>query len=391
MASRVSVIGFGTMGSGIAEVFALRGMDVRVYEVSDAVFGQNVKAVRSSVERLRQRGITAEGPDDVLGRIRRAGSIEECVRDSEVVVEAVNEDAALKRDVFRKVSMAAPGGAVLSTNTSSISITYIQRAAERPERVAGLHWFNPPVLMRLVEVVRGDLTSDSTVEALEALGREVGKEVVVCRRDIRGFIGNRIIRAMKYHCTLLVRSARYTVRQIDASLVHGIGMPLGIFALTDFTGGLVLESQESRTYAEIVREVPGYEPSLGYHRMFMHYLSLVAPMVQEGRTGYRQGRGFYDYPGPGVWERPELRPEEAEGVEEVHILAPVYNQAEHMVRHGVCNEGDIERALRYGFNVSRPLMPYVRERFGEWAVESTLREFSDTYSMVQPFYSRGEW
>ncbi|WP_075056966.1 hypothetical protein [Thermogymnomonas acidicola] len=146
MASRVSVIGFGTMGSGIAEVFALRGMDVRVYEVSDAVFGQNVKAVRSSVERLRQRGgITAEGgPDDVLGRIRRAGSIEECVRDSEVVVEAVNEDAALKRDVFRKVSMAAPGGAVLSTNTSSISITYIQRAAERPERVAGLHWFNPP-------------------------------------------------------------------------------------------------------------------------------------------------------------------------------------------------------------------------------------------------------
>lgn len=368
-----AVIGFGSMGSGIAEVFAMRGFRVRIYEVNADVVKKNLDNVKWSLSKLWEKGVISSSPDEVLSNMSFHGSVAEAVREADVIIEAVFEDPGIKINVFREIEDSARRDALIASNTSGISITYLQGPLRYRDRFAGLHFFNPPVLMRLVEVIKGRYTSDETVERLVDISRVVGKEPIIVRRDINSFVANRVWRALRYNSFILYMNGVYGYREIDSALMYRLGLPMGVFALTDFTGGIRIELDFARLFDEIKSAVPDFEPHRGFEAAFREALRLASRMASEGRLGVSVGKGFYDYPGPGKWVKPNLPRELGEGVRMIDLLSPMINQAVYMVRTGVTTEEDIDKALRLGFNWPRGLFEVFRDYGKDDVVESLVR------------------
>jgi len=384
----VSVIGFGAMGSGIAELFAMNGYVTNIYEISSEIIKKNYSGVEWSLRKLAERGAIRESPSEIMGRLRFRESLADAVRNSDLIVEAVNENPDVKLSVFNEAGKHAPNTALLTTNTSSISITYLQSSLgdDVRGRFAGFHFFNPPVLMRLVEIVRGRFTTDDVVNSLADVARALSKTPVMVNRDVRGFVANRIFRALRYQSFILYMHKIYDYREIDSALMNRLGLPMGIFALTDFTGGVKIESEEAGLYDIVRKSVPDYEPSAGYDAAFREALKLMMSMVHEGRTGVAAGRGFYEYPGPGKWAKPDLPPELGERVNMLHLLAPMINQAFCMVDCGISTEGDIDRALKLGYNWPRGIFEIYRQDYGPGEGVGALRELQTRIAGLSAFY-----
>lgn len=387
MVEKVSVIGFGAMGSGIAEYLSINGVEVQVFETSREVLRSNLVKVKESIAKLKARGRTREGTDDIIGRLHFADTLESCARDSEIIIEAVYENATLKAEIARKVSGICPDNALVCTNTSSIPVTFIQKGAKRPDRCVGFHWFNPPVLLDLTEIVKGDQTSMESIGMLSKFSTDIGKRFIIAKRDIRGFIGNRIVRSLRYHSMLLTDRGILTPKQIDSALIFKVGLPMGILALTDFTGGIKLEYDESKTYNEIKKEVPHYEPSPGYDRMYREITAITFRMVQKNRIAFRSGRGIYDYPEPGVWRMPQISEEEGRKIDPIPILAPMYNQALYLVNNEICSRDDIETALIHGFKWKTGIFKYFDKGSRNLDAQRALREFASKFPDLKSFYS----
>ena len=387
MKGKATVIGFGAMGSGIAEYLAISGFTVNIYEVSDGVYENSIVNVNESLAKLSKKGILDLPPDKVVGRIVRLSTLDESVDKSELVIEAVNEEAELKLSIIRQVSHSVSDDTLIVSNTSSIPISYLQQDVNKPDRVAGLHWFNPPVLMKLIEIVKGSQTSDKTVERLSSVVNRIGKEYIVAKKDVRGFIANRVIRALRYHAFLLYFDRKYSAEQIDSTLMYKVGLPMGIFALTDFTGGIKIENDESITYDRMKNMFPEYEPSIGYDLLYRKVIQKMEPFVKEGKFGVRSGNGFYAYPLPGKWVKPDISKDAGKNIDPVEILGPVYNEALFMIHNNICTIEDIDRAMKLGFNWPIDLFEYFNSKVDKVNLLKTLNHFSTEYPDLENFYS----
>ncbi|MFQ5950756.1 MAG: 3-hydroxyacyl-CoA dehydrogenase family protein, partial [Candidatus Geothermarchaeales archaeon] len=189
---RVAVLGAGTMGHGIAQIIAMEGIEVAIRDIEQRFLDKALEQIRWSLGKLVEKDrISAENRDESLGRIRTTLELREAVADADFVVEAALEKLQLKKEIFKEMDEIAPSHTILATNTSTLPITEIAEATSRPDRVVGMHFFNPPQLMPLVEVIKGEETSDETLSTTVALGKKLRKETVVCGRDIPGFIVNR--------------------------------------------------------------------------------------------------------------------------------------------------------------------------------------------------------
>ena len=277
----IAVVGAGAMGSGIAQVAATSGFRVRLADVSAAALEKAVASIRKSLARLVKAGTISEADAaGALSRIEIAPDPAEAVRDAEAVIEAVPEDLALKREVFRRLDAAAPPGALLLSNTSELSIAEIASATNRRDRVAGMHWFNPPPLMRLVEIVRAAETSDATVAAVEELSRRMGKETVVCR-DARGFVTSRALAAHVLECFRIAEEGIAAPKDIDTAIRLGLNYPMGPFELADYVGLDVLAAA-ARGLAEA-------------HGARFAPPRILLERVEKGHLGVKTGKGFYDH------------------------------------------------------------------------------------------------
>ena len=282
---RIAVIGSGTMGHGIAQVAAMAGLRVGLHDVEQGRLDAALGRVRDSLGRLVRSGKLAGGADaaeQVVGRVDATTDLGQAVDGAAVVIEAVPEVLELKHGVFGELDRRCPSETVLATNTSQLSITEIAAVTTRPERTLGLHFFNPPVLMRLVEVVRGLRTSDETLaRGLELVGR-LGKEHVVCNRDAAGFITTRALAALRLECVRIYEEGIASIEDIDKAIRLGLNHPMGPFELTDFNG-LDVALNNSRNLADV------------YGERFRPPQSL-ALRVSAGRLGRKSGAGWYDYP-----------------------------------------------------------------------------------------------
>jgi 3-hydroxybutyryl-CoA dehydrogenase len=277
----IAVVGAGAMGSGIAQVAATSGFRVRLADVSEAVLEKAVASIRKSLSRLVKAGTVSEADAaGALSRIETARDPDAAVRDVEAVIEAVPEDLALKREVFRRLDASAPPGALLLSNTSELSIAEIASATKRRDRVAGMHWFNPPPLMRLIEIVRAEETSDATVAAVEELSRRMGKETVVCR-DARGFVTSRALAAHVLECFRIAEEGIATPKDIDTAIRLGLNYPMGPFELADYVGLDVLAAA-ARGLAEA-------------HGARFAPPRILLERVEKGHLGVKTGKGFYDH------------------------------------------------------------------------------------------------
>ncbi len=283
---RVAVIGFGTMGSGIAQVVAQAGYEVIARDVTDDLLRRGLEMIKSGpfgLERAVERGkITREQAEAALSRIKVTTDLATAVKEADFVIEAVFENLDLKKNIFREVDELAPPHAIIVSNTSTLSITALASATKRPERVAGMHFFNPAQVMRLVEVIRGLQTSDETVEVVRALAQKLGKTPVTVNKDVPGFVANRIGFAAILEAIRLYEEGVASAQDIDNAMKLGYNWPMGPLELADLIGLDVLLDASESIYAE-TRD-PKYNPPVVLRQMF-----------RAGWLGRKTKRGFYTY------------------------------------------------------------------------------------------------
>ena len=281
--ARVAVVGAGIMGSGIAQLAAMAGYEVTLCDTAPEQLERARGQIRASIDKLVGKGrLDHEAGEQAVRQVHLSGSLAEAAAGAALVVEAVVEVLAVKQSVLREAMAVARPDALYGTNTSQLSITAIASASpDAADRVVGLHFFNPVVLMRLVEVVRGLQTSDSTVAAAQQFAQTLGKETVVCEKDSPGFLTSRISAIVRLECLRMLEEGVGTAEDIDRALRLGLNFPIGPLELGDRNGLdtflLVLESL-SQTLGERFR------PTVGLRNL-----------VAAGRLGCKTGHGIYDY------------------------------------------------------------------------------------------------
>jgi 3-hydroxybutyryl-CoA dehydrogenase len=278
---RVGVLGCGLMGSGIAQACAQAGFACIVREVDQPALERGLARIRGFLDEGVAKGkVTAEARDQALSRLRGATRLDE-LAGCDLVIEAVVEDLDAKRQAYHELAPVLPAGAILASNTSSLSITGLGAASGRPDRFAGLHFFNPVPLMKLVEVVRGLETSDETWRDLVEFARALGKEPVTAP-DRPGFIVNRLLFPYLLDAVRAHEAGLGTLAEIDAAMRLGCGHPMGPFALLDFIGLDTAYSIATVMYDEF--RDPAFAPP-----------PLLKRLVLAGRLGRKSGHGFYQY------------------------------------------------------------------------------------------------
>jgi 3-hydroxybutyryl-CoA dehydrogenase len=280
---RITVLGAGLMGHGIAQVAAQVGKyDVNMRDIEQKFIDNGMSMIRESLQRFVKKGqLTEAQMNEVLGRIHPILDLREAVSNAELIIEAAPENVELKKALFREVDGYAPSHAIVASNTSSVSITEIASATKRPEKVCGMHFFNPPQLMKLVEVIRGAKTSDETLQTVLDVAHRLEKETVVCKKDSPGFIVNRILIPALNEAVALYWEDVADRDDIDKAVKLGLNWPMGPLMLLDYIG-----ADTTLAIADVLtKELGGkFQPTIG-----------LKQMVKAQLLGRKVGKGFYDW------------------------------------------------------------------------------------------------
>ena len=329
---KVTVIGAGDMGHGIAEVALLAGYRVAMQDIEQGFVDRGLTRIKESLDKLvEKQKVTAENKNVMLGNIKTFVDIAEAVKDADLVIEAVPEIMGLKKKVFQALDSAAPKHAILASNTSNMSITEIASVTERPEQVVGMHFFNPAVLMKLVEVIKGDKTGEATVQLTYDLALKMNKVPVRIEKDSIGFAYNRINAPTQILLGLMVERGMATPEEIDARMKK-IGMPMGPYELMDYVG-LDVAYHGARYFSD--RLSRDYEPP-----------GWLKGKIDAGELGKKTGRGIFD------WSkgRPEIDLSKAkEDFDPTILIAIQVNEATKLLEEGVVKSADeIDKAMASG-------------------------------------------
>jgi len=361
---KIAVIGAGAMGHGIAQLAAMNGFDTTLRDINEEFVDAGMKNIRWSIGKLIGRGkISPSDAEKALKRIKPLVPLKEAVKEADFIVEAIPEKLALKQQVFREIDEFAPNHAILATNTSALPITEIAAATKRPEKVIGMHFFNPPVLMRLVEVVMGQKTNGDTRDATMNLSKKFGKEPVLCKKDVPGFIANRITISGTNLVAWMVYKGEYTIEEVDAAAMYKAGMPMGTFALIDFTG-LDIAYHVMKFMEE---KEPNFEVS-----------PLINEKMEKGEIGVKAGKGFYTYPEKGKFAMPQISEDKAEKFDPMTQTYVMTNISAELIRNNVATPEDIDKTLKLGFNMPIGVLE-LADTLGIDLVVSKLKEIATKY------------
>jgi enoyl-CoA hydratase/3-hydroxyacyl-CoA dehydrogenase len=328
----IAVLGAGNMGHGIAEVAALAGYDVRLRDINEELVENGYDQLEWSVGKLEEKGqLSEEEAAAALERVTPLIDLEETVSGADFIIEVVPEKMDIKQDVYGEVEQYAPEDALFATNTSSLSITDLAEVTERPEQFCGMHFFNPPVRMQLVEVISGEHTADDTLDTVEALAEEFGKTPVRVRKDSPGFIVNRILVPLMNEACWMVSVDDASIEQIDSTTKFDMGLPMGAFELADLTGNDVNYHVLEYLHGGLG---DAYEPA-----------PFLEEKVENEHYGKKSGKGFYDYEdGDGVDIPTDTGSEEIES----RLLAVMANEVAKLVGNDVAPVDDIDEAVMLG-------------------------------------------
>jgi len=276
---KVAVIGSGVMGHGIAQLFAQKGYYVNLLARKSISLNKAYGLILESLRKFESKGVLSESPSKIIGRICFTCDINEAVSDVDFILESITENRAMKKDLFTQVELLAPDGVIVASNTSSLSITDLASVMSRPENVCGMHFFNPPQLMRLVEVIKGKKTSDETVKTVSYLAQKLGKEFVIVEADYS--IVNRVLFPSLNEAISIFFERDSTPQVIDKALRLGLNIKIGHLALVDFIG--------LDTVLHIMKILNERTP-INYY-----CIPNLERMVKKGFLGRKSGKGIYVY------------------------------------------------------------------------------------------------
>lgn len=277
----IGVVGAGSMGNGIAQVAAQAGCQVVMRDIEDRFVQNGLKAIERFLARSVEKGkMTEDQKKEILGRVKGTTRMED-LSESDFVIEAIFEDLSLKKETFKQLDELTRPDVILTTNTSSMSVTEIAMATKRPERVAGMHFFNPAPLMKLVEVIRSYHTNDETVRTVMEMARKMGKEPVEVKKDSPGFIVNRLMIPHMLEAVKMAEEGVASIEDIDKAVKLGLNYPMGPFELMDLTGIDIAHHVADYLYKELNKESKWSIPVL------------LKSMIRAGRLGRKTGGGWY--------------------------------------------------------------------------------------------------
>ena len=280
---KVAVLGAGLMGHGITQVAAQTAQyTVYMRDIKQEFLDNGMRMINDSLQRFLKKGeMTEQQVNEILGRIHPTLDLKEAVADADLVIEAVTENPELKKKVLTEADAAARPEAIIATNTSSISISELAAATKRPEKFVGMHFFNPPQLMKLIEIIRGAKTSDETITSIVEVTKKMGKEPVVVNKDVPGFVVNRILIPVFNEAVALVDSGVASPEDIDKAIKLGLNWPMGPLTLLDYVG---LDTTLAITEVLSKEIDPKFQAN-----------PLLRQMVRAGLLGRKSGKGFYDW------------------------------------------------------------------------------------------------
>ncbi|MBO8182634.1 MAG: 3-hydroxyacyl-CoA dehydrogenase/enoyl-CoA hydratase family protein [Archaeoglobus sp.] len=338
----VCVLGAGAMGHAIAELCAVSGFNVTLRDISDELVNKGYEKIKASLEKDEKKGRLKEKAEDILARIKPVVDIKDAVKDSDIIIEAIPEIMELKGKVFQECEEYCPAHTIFATNTSSLSITKLAEYTKRPDKVIGLHFFNPPKYMRLVEIVWGEKTSEEVVKITEEFSRRLNRVIIHVRKDVPGFVVNRIFVTMANEAAWALENGEGGVEEIDSAVKYKMGLPMGLFELHDLLGGGCIDV--SYHVLEYFEETLGesYRPAPPFVRLF-----------KEGHLGKKSGKGFYDW---SEGKRNEVSVRAGAKFDEIRLIAPAVNEAAWLIEKGVATPEEIDLGVLHGLNYPRGLL-----------------------------------
>ena len=334
--TKVAVLGAGNMGHGIAEVVAIAGFTVVMRDITEELVKKGYEGIVWSLDKLVEKGqISEKKSEETLERITTVVEIKDAVLDAEVVIEAIPERMDLKKEVYEEMGKYLSKSAVVLSNTSSLSITELSEVTECPDRFCGLHFFNPPIKMPLIEVISGDHTAKETFEFATQFAKKIGKFPVGVRKDSPGFIVNRVLTPLLNEAAWIVHEKRGEMQEVESSVKYGLGLPMGAFELSDQVGidvaVHVLEYLHEKLGA-------GYKPC-----------PILEEKIEEGDIGRKVGKGFYDYSKKVVDIKVEMRSETIE----ILLTACLANEVTKLLEKEVAVVKDIDQAMKLGTGIEK--------------------------------------
>jgi len=343
----ITVLGSGVMGDGIAQVSATAGYNVVLRDIKQEFLDKAMEKIKWSLDKLvSKEKISKDEGDSIFARITPIVDLNEAVKNAELVIEVVPEIMDLKKSVYAELDKAAGPEVIFASNTSTLPITEIANTTSRPEKFIGIHFFNPPQLMKLVEVIPGEKTGQEITELTQEFVKSVNKQAVLCRKDVPGFIINRLFIPMVHEACFAQDRTNATLEEIDSAVKFKLGFPMGIFELADFTGMDVIHKATTEMH---LRDKKVINPHPTVEKMF-----------DEKKLGQKSGEGYYKY-SDDKYERVTLSEELAQKFNPIQLVANILNNAAWLITNGASDIEEIEKAAQLGLGLKKPLFETAKE------------------------------
>ncbi len=357
----VAVVGAGAMGHAIAEVVAMHGFNVWLMDISEEVLKKNFKKIKEGLKKSYDRGYLKEDVDRVLERIKTTIELSEAVKNVDLVIEAVPEIFDLKAKVFSEIEQNCPEHTIFATNTSSMSITELAGKTKRAEKFIGMHFFNPPKTLKLLEIIWGEKTCEETIKSVEEFAKKIDRVIIHVKKDVPGFIVNRMFVTMSNEAAWALEMDEGTIEEIDSAVKYNMGLPMGLFELHDILGGGSIDI--SYHVLEYFRQTLGetYRPAPPFERLY-----------KAGNYGKKTGKGFYDWSGDRKNEVP-LKP--GAKFDLLRLIAPAVNEAAWLIEKKVTTPEEIDIAVIHGLNYPRGLLRMA----DEIGIDKIVAKLNDLY------------
>ena len=362
--NKITVLGSGIMGHGIAQISAMAGFEVTLRDVDTKFLDSAMSKIKWSLDKLvEKQKITQADSEAIYSRIHPVVDLKQALSGADLLIEAVPEDMELKKKVYLDVDKHSDSKTIYASNTSTLPISEISSLTNRSTRFIGLHFFNPPQLMKLVEVIPGITTDQQIIKVGIDFVKRVGKEPVLCRKDVPGFIVNRIFIPLIHEAAYCLDRDGPSMTQLDSAVKFRLSFPMGIFELADYTGLDVIHKATSEMFSRDKKVI------------FPH--PSIKELFEQGKYGKKSGSGFYSYSGE-QYERVSLSEEDSNAYDPIKLLAVALNNAAWLITNKVCTLEDLEIALKLGMGLRDPLFR-TGEQFGIKRVIDTLQDLHAKY------------